>query len=112
MTCYVLRAALSSAQYSEYRQIVVPFPISNDDYETVMKRLEAMGMGDVPAQDCRVESLDSYCPALRRLEGTLVHVDLINLTFSCQSATVITDFSDLEEIVRQHRMSLNGGCLT
>lgn len=36
--------------------------------------------------------------------------DLINLTFCCQKATVITDFSDLEKIGREHYMNLNGGC--
>ena len=36
--------------------------------------------------------------------------DLINLTFSCQKVTVITDFSDLESIGRNHFMNLNGGC--
>ena len=36
--------------------------------------------------------------------------DLINLTFCCQQATVITDFSDLGKIGRDHYMNLNGGC--
>ena len=36
--------------------------------------------------------------------------DLINLTFCCQKITVITDFSDLEKIGREHYMNLNGGC--
>jgi len=35
--------------------------------------------------------------------------DLINLTYSCQQVTVITDFSDLETIGRQHYMNVNGG---
>ena len=35
---------------------------------------------------------------------SLIHIltDLINLTFCCQQATVITDFSDLEQIGRDH----------
>ena len=36
-------------------------------------------------------------------------VALINLTFSCQQVTIITDFSDLEEIGQNHYMDLNGG---
>lgn len=36
--------------------------------------------------------------------------DLINLTFSCQRATVITDFSDLEAVGREHYMNSLGGC--
>ena len=35
--------------------------------------------------------------------------DLINLTFSCQQATVITDFSDLAAVGRNHYMNLHGG---
>ena len=36
--------------------------------------------------------------------------DLINLTFCCQQATVITDFSDLSAVGRNHYMNLHGGC--
>ncbi len=36
--------------------------------------------------------------------------DLINLTFCCQQATVITDFSDLAAVGRDHYMNLHGGC--
>lgn len=36
--------------------------------------------------------------------------DLINLTFWCQQTTVITGFSDLEQIGRNHYMTLHGGC--
>ena len=35
--------------------------------------------------------------------------DLINLIYCCQQVTVITDFSDLEAIGRQHYMNVNGG---
>lgn len=36
--------------------------------------------------------------------------EFINLTFCCQSATVVTDFSDLRAIGQDHCMNLNGGC--
>ena len=36
--------------------------------------------------------------------------DLINLTFCCQQATVITDFSNLEAVGRDHYMNTHGGC--
>ena len=42
--------------------------------------------------------------------GTFDMTDLINLTFCCQQATVITDFSDLDAVGRHHIMSINGGC--
>jgi len=35
--------------------------------------------------------------------------DLINLTFCCQQATVITDFSDISAVGRNHYMNLHGG---
>jgi len=35
--------------------------------------------------------------------------DLIDLTFCCQQATVISDFSKLEEAGRQHYMNIHGG---
>ena len=38
--------------------------------------------------------------------------DLINLTFCCQQTTVITDFSDLAAVGRDHYMNLHGGCAT
>ena len=36
--------------------------------------------------------------------------DLINLTFCCQQTTVITSFSDLASVGRDHYMNLHGGC--
>ena len=36
--------------------------------------------------------------------------DLINLTFCCQQATVITDFSDLATVGRSHYLNTHGGC--
>ncbi len=38
--------------------------------------------------------------------------DLINLTFCCQQATVITDFSDLAAVGRDHYINLHGGSAT
>lgn len=35
--------------------------------------------------------------------------DFINLTFCCQQSTVITDFSDLECIGKDHALTVNGG---
>lgn len=36
--------------------------------------------------------------------------DLINLTFCCQQATVIANFSNLEAVGRDHYINLHGGC--
>ena len=35
--------------------------------------------------------------------------DFINLTFCCQQATVITDFSKLERVGKEHSLTINGG---
>lgn len=37
--------------------------------------------------------------------------DFINLTFCCQQATVITDFSDLERAGKSHSLIINGGSM-
>ena len=41
--------------------------------------------------------------------GTFDMTDFINLTFCCQQATVITDFSDLEAVGRRHVLTASGG---
>lgn len=35
--------------------------------------------------------------------------ELINLTFSCQEVTVVTDFNDFEALGRRHYLTMNGG---
>ena len=35
---------------------------------------------------------------------------LINLSFCCENTTVITDFSDLEQVGKNHFLDINGGC--
>ena len=37
--------------------------------------------------------------------------DFINLTFCCQQATVITDFSNLEQVGKGHALTVNGGSM-
>ena len=67
--------------------------------------------------DYLAKRLESFCPGettqFQAMASRLCLSDIkdfINLTFSCQQATVITDFSDLERIGRDHYMNLNGGC--
>ena len=64
----------------------------------------------------RLESYDEYeaaqfqsVVALRKAESL---PELINLTFSSQQATVVTNFSDLKEIGRDHIMTRNGGMMS
>ena len=72
---------------------------------------------NVDELDYMVKRLDSFADGeLAQFQGMAVKMglsdmtDLINLTFCCQKATVITDFSDLEQVGRDHYLALNGGC--
>ena len=73
-------------------------------------------MVNVDQLDYLAKRLDSFCEGedaqfqamAHKLE--IAHIkDFINLTFCCQQATVITNFSDLEKIGKDHVMTLNGG---
>ena len=83
----------------------------------ILKRLEGKSV-NIDELDYLAKRLDSFCCALEgaQFQGAAVSydysdmTDLINLTFSCQQITVITDFSDLEQVGREHYMVLNGGC--
>lgn len=74
---------------------------------------------NVDELDYLVKRLDSFSDGeLAQFQGMAAKMglsdmtDLINLTFCCQQATVITDFSDLEQIGRDHYMNLHGGCVS
>ena len=84
---------------------------------STLKRLEGKPV-NIDELDYLAKRLDSFCYAQEgaQFQGAAVSynysdmTDLINLTFSCQQVTVITDFSDLEQVGRDHYMVLNGGC--
>lgn len=82
----------------------------------ILKRLEKAAI-NVDELDYLAKRLDSFTDQeMAQFQGMAVKLgifdmtDLINLTFCCQQATVITNFSDLEAIGRDHIMSINGGC--
>ena len=119
----VLRCVLSNAAHPEYGQVTIPFPIPVMEYERTLELLAAMELGVRLKRDCRVDELDYLA---RRLDGfddyeaaqfqamavrlgTFDMTDFINLTFCCQQATVITSFSDLEDIGKAHILTLHGG---
>ena len=86
-----------------------------DSFYTVLKRVEMLTV-NVEELNYLAKRLDSFTDQeLAQFQSAAVSynysniVDLINLTFSCQEVTVITDFSDLESIGRNHYMTLNGG---
>lgn len=61
----------------------------------------------------RLDGFDEY--EKTQFQGMAVHLnlwsvkELINLTFCCQGATVITDFTDLDRAGRRHFLTMNGG---
>ena len=86
-----------------------------DSFYTVLKRTE-MRTVNVEELNYLAKRLDSFDTGEAAQFQAMAHKlelfelkDLINLTFCCQQATVITDFSDLAAIGRNHYMNLHGG---
>lgn len=82
----------------------------------ILGRLEGTN-ADLDELDYLAKRLDSFddgeaaqFQAMTAALGLADMTDLINLTFCCQQATVITDFSDLEAVGRDHYMNIHGGC--
>ena len=87
-----------------------------DSFYTVLKRVEMLTVNveELNYLAKRLESFDSGEAARFQAMAHKLELfelkDLINLTFCCQQATVITDFSDLAAVGRDHYMNLHGGC--
>ena len=86
-----------------------------DSFYTVLKRTEMLTV-NVEELNYLAKRLDSFDTGEAAQFQAMAHKlelfelkDLINLTFCCQQATVITDFSDLAAIGRDHYMNLHGG---
>ena len=86
-----------------------------DSFYTVLKRTEmrTVNVEELNYLAKRLESFDTgeaaqFQAMAHKLELFQLK-DLINLTFCCQQATVITDFSDLAAVGRNHYMNLHGG---
>ena len=75
--------------------------VNVEELNYLAKRLDGFDMGEAAQFQAMAYKLE-----LSELK------DLINLTFCCQEATVITDFSDLAAVGRDHYMNLHGGCAT
>ena len=86
-----------------------------DSFYTVLKHMEM--------QNVNIDELNYLAKLLERFNDyeaaqfqAMAHKlelftpkDFINLNFCCQQATVITDFSDLAAVGRDHYMNLHGG---
>ena len=86
-----------------------------DSFYTVLKRTEMLTV-NVEELNYLAKRLDSFDTGEAAQFQAMAHKlelfelkDLINLTFCCQRATVITDFSDLAAVGRDHYMNLHGG---
>ena len=77
---------------------LVSTKVNLDELDYLAKRLDSFTVGEFSQFQAMVEKL--HLTSMK---------DLINLTFCCQQATVITDFSDLAAIGRDHYMNLHGG---
>ena len=86
-----------------------------DSFYTVLKRVEMLTVNveELNYLAKRLESFDTGEAAQFQAMAHKLELfelkDLINLTFCCQQATVITDFSDLAAVGRDHYMNLHGG---
>lgn len=83
----------------------------------VLKRLEKVAV-NIDELDYLAKRLDSFdVGEAAQFQGTAVKLgvfdmtDFINLTFCCQQATVITDFSELNRAGKNHLMDLHGGAM-
>ncbi|MBR0600081.1 hypothetical protein [Sinanaerobacter chloroacetimidivorans] len=81
----------------------------------ILKRLEntTINVDELDYLAKRLESFDrnelAKFQGVAAINGYSDMTDLINLTFCCQEATVVRDFSDLGKIGREHYMDLHGG---
>lgn len=83
----------------------------------ILNRLTAQSV-NVDELDYLAKRLDSFCADEKEKFQAMASKlclsdikDFINLTFSCQQATVITDFSDLERIGKAHALTVTGGSM-
>ena len=89
-----------------------------NSFYSVLKRTEKLTV-NVEELNYLAKRLDSFDAGEAAQFQAMAHKlelselkELINLTFCCQEATVITDFSDLAAVGRDHYMNLHGGCAT
>ena len=87
-----------------------------NSFSPVLKRTEMLTVNveELNYLAKRLDSFDIYEAAQFQAMAHKLEIfelkDLINLTFDCQQVTVITNFSDLAAVGRDHYMNLHGGC--
>lgn len=88
--------------------------MKNKFFAELSRRLRAEQIQSSIVEGKRLDSFDDGEAAQFQAMASKLELfklkDLINLTFCCQESTVITDFSDLNAIGRDHYMNTHGGC--
>ena len=93
------RVDLLDSKYPILKRLVTQ-SVNVDELDYLAKRLESF----CPDEDAQFQAMASKM-CLSDIQ------DFINLTFCCQQATVITDFSDLERVGKAHSLTTNGGSM-
>lgn len=75
-----MQAILSNARFPHYGQISVPLPIPDEQYDRIIRMLQALEMGDALKRDCQVDVAPEEYPILQRLEMTEVNLDELDYT--------------------------------
>ena len=118
---------ISSSYYARGLEALAPLEIGDvikadcmiagiDSAIPVLMRLEgtSVNLDELNYLAKRLDSFDVYEAAQFQAMAHKLELfelkDLINLTLCCQQVTVITSFSDLAAIGRDHYMNLHGGC--
>ena len=88
-----------------------------DSKYPILKRLVTQSV-NLDELDYLAKRLESFCPdenaQFQAMASKMCLSDIqdfINLTFCCQQATVITDFSNLAQAGRSHSLTINGGSM-
>ena len=83
----------------------------------ILNRLVAQSV-NVDELDYLAKRLDSFCAGEKEKFQAMASKlclsdikDFINLTFCCQRATVIIDFSNLDQAGKKHSLTVNGGSM-
>ena len=74
-------------------------PVNVDELNYLAERLDGMDRRELAKFQAMTVKL-----------GLAEMTDLIDLTLCCDRATVVTDFSDLERVGRQHVLDVDGSC--
>ena len=70
-----IKATLRNARRPDYAVVTIPFPIPTDQYDSTIKMLEALDIGDPLVRDCKAEEIHGKASVLKCLEERTVNVD-------------------------------------